>query len=144
MPVWKAAKENGEREIRLCVDLSPLNKLCPRDRVSVPSWDDHVSRLHGSTVFSKIDLKSSFHQIKLSEESERKTAFSVGASRFQYSRVPMGLSCAPASLIRLMNMVFSHCSDFVLSYVDDFIVHSRTEELHKEHLKKVFQCPNLL
>ena len=140
VPVWKAAKENEEREIRLCVDLSPLNKLTPRDRVSVPSWDDHVSRLYGSKVFSKIDLKSSFHQIALSEESQRKTAFSVGASRWQYCRVPMGLSCAPASLIRLMNMVFSHCSSFILSYMDDFIIHSVDEETHKLHLRQVFQC----
>ena len=142
VPVWKHASDDPHkpREIRLCVDLSPLNQLTPRDRVSVPTWDEHTSRLHGSKVFSKIDLKSSFHQIKLDAESQKKTAFSIGPHRYHYKTMPQGLSNSPASLIRLMAMVLAECNEFVLSYMDDFVIHSPDEETHKKHLEKVFEC----
>ena len=142
VPVWKHPSDDKDtpREIRLCVDLSPLNHLTPRDRVSVPTWDEHTARLHGSKVFSKIDLKSSFHQIKLDAESQKKTAFSIGPHRYMYRTMPQGLSNSPASLIRLMAMVLAECDEFVLSYMDDFVVHSPDEETHKKHLTKVFEC----
>ena len=80
VPVYKHGTEagTGDRPIRLTVDLSPLNRLTSRDRVTIPSWDEISAKLGGAKIFSKVDLKSAFHQISLDEASQRKTAFSIG------------------------------------------------------------------
>ena len=100
VPVYKHGTdtETGERPIRLTVDLSPLNRLTSRDRVTIPSWDEIAAKLAGAKVFSKIDLKSAFHQIALDEESQRKTAFSIGPRRYQFLTCPRGCRTVPRPL----------------------------------------------
>ena len=141
VPVYKhGTDQDGQRPIRLTVDLSPLNRLTSRDRVTIPTWDEIAAKLGGSKIFSKVDLKSAFHQIGLDEESQRKTAFSVGPRRYQFLTCPQGLSNSPSSLIRLIALVLGECEAFCLPYMDDILIFSSSEEEHEQHLLKVFEC----
>ena len=143
VPVYKASNDPDnpdERSVRVTVDLSPLNRLTNRDRVSIPTWDEIMSKLHGAKVFSKIDLKSAFHQIMLNERSQRKTAFSVGSRRYQFLTCPQGLANSPATLVRLMNLVLGPCDAFCIPYMDDILVFSKDIKSHEEHLRRVFSC----
>ena len=141
VPVYKNSSHPDEpRPIRLTVDLSPLNRLTARDRVSIPTWDEIMSKLKGSMIFSKIDLKSAFHQIKLDEISQKKTAFSIGSRRFQFLTCPQGLANSPSSLVRLMTLVLGRCDQFVIPYMDDILIFSPDVQTHRTHLNKVFEC----
>ena len=112
--------------------------MTPKDRVSVAGWDQYTQDMHGCKVFSKIDLKSSYHQIPLCKESQRKTAFSIGTRRFMFRTVPQGLSNSPATLQRLLNMVLSGVKN-CLHYMDDLLISTKTNEEHEEVLSEVFR-----
>ena len=139
VPVYKkdVDPKTGLQDIRLTVDYSRLNDLCPRDRVNLGTWDEFVTALHGSSVFSKFDMRSSYHQIGLTPESIPKTAFTINNRRFAYRTVPQGLSNSPATLARLLNMVFSGLQDNVCIYLDDFLAHTATVEEHKTLLTEI-------
>ena len=96
------------------------------------------SKLGGATIFSTIDLRSGYYHIGLTQESRAKSAFVVPMGKWQFKRTPFGLSQAPAYFQLLINKILMGCSSFVMGYLDDIIIFSKTEEEHLQHLEEIF------
>ena len=137
-PAVFVRKKNGE--IRLCVDYRELNKRTIKDAYPLPRPDEVQDRLMGSTVFSTLDLRSGYWQLPVHVDDQPKTAFCPGPGfgLFQFRRMPFGLSGAPASFQRLINMICCDLS-FVTTYLDDLLVHSKDIHEHVKHLEILFQ-----
>ena len=136
-PVVFAKKKDGG--LRLCVDYRALNKITVRDRYPLPNIGDLVDRLQGATIFSKLDLRSGYHQIRMAEKDIPKTAFVTHLGSFEWRVLPMGLTNAPATFQRLMNHLFTESTAFVAAYLDDIIIFSKNKEEHKEHIRYVLE-----
>jgi hypothetical protein len=125
-------KNNG---LRLCVDYRPLNAVTIKNTYPLPRIDMLFDQLTGAQVFSKIDLRSGYHQIKICDEDIPKTAFSTRYRLYEYLVMSFGLTNAPAHFMYLMNSVFMPELDkFVMVFIDDILVHSKSSEDHEEHL----------
>ncbi|WVZ76154.1 hypothetical protein U9M48_024152 [Paspalum notatum var. saurae] len=123
---------------RLCVDYRPLNTVTVKNKYPLPHIDILFDQLAGAKVFSKIDLKSSYYQIKITEEDIPKTAFSTRYGLYEYLVMSFGLTNAPAFFMYMMNSVFMNELDkFVVVFIDDILVYSKNEEEHEEHLRTV-------
>ena len=132
-----AEKKDGTK--RLCVDYRGLNAITKKDRYPMPRTDDAIDRMAGSRFFSKIDLRSGFHQILIKPEHRERTAFQVESGSYQFLVMPFGLANAPATFQRTMEMAFDDYRKFVQIYIDDVVIHSKTWSEHLQHLRKVFQ-----
>ncbi|MGH3053837.1 MAG: reverse transcriptase domain-containing protein, partial [Gaiellaceae bacterium] len=131
-----ARKQDGS--LRMCTDYRALNRITRRDQYPIPRMDDLFDRLHGAQFFSKLDLASGYHQVRVAEEDIPKTAFRTRYGLFEFLVLPFGLCNAPATFMRLMNHTFSDYLDkFVLIYLDDLLVFSRTFDEHLHHLDAV-------
>ncbi|WVZ97641.1 hypothetical protein U9M48_043158 [Paspalum notatum var. saurae] len=129
-------KDQGGK--RLCVDYRPLNAVTVKNKYPLPHIDILFDQLGGATVFSKIDLRSGYHQIKVREEDIPKTAFSTRYGLYEYLVMSFGLTNAPAFFMYLMNSVFMNELDkFVVVFIDDILVYSKNEKKHEEHLRIV-------
>ena len=105
----------------------------------LPKIDEMFAKLGGARVFSTIDLRSAYYHIGPTRESQAKSAFIVPMGKWQFKRTPFGLSQAPAYFQLLIDQVLMGCGDFVMGYLDDIIVFSKTEEEHLHHLEDIFK-----
>ena len=136
-PVLLVKKKDGGS--RLCVDYRQLNKLTIKKKYPLPRIDDLMDQLHGASVFSKIDLRSGYHQILVKAEDVQKTTFR-SHGHYEYVVMSFGVTNAPALFMDYMNRIFCPFLDkFVVVFIDDILIYSRTEEKHEEHLKIVLE-----
>nr|ACS91357.1 polyprotein [Coix lacryma-jobi] len=127
-----------DKTLRMCVDYRPLNDVTIKTKYPLPRIDLLFDQLVGAKVFSKIDLRSGYHQIKIRPEDIPKTAFTTRYGLYEYLVMSFGLTNAPAHFMYLMNSVFMPELDkFVVVFIDDILVYSKTKEEHAEHLRIV-------
>ncbi|WVZ93891.1 hypothetical protein U9M48_039843 [Paspalum notatum var. saurae] len=137
-PVLFVDKKDGSR--RMCMDYRALNDVTIKNKYPLPRIDDLFDQLQCACVFSKIDLRSGYHQMKIHPSDIPKTAFITRFGLYEYTVMSFGLTNAPAYFMNLMNKVFMEYLDkFVVVFIDDILIYSKTEEEHEEHLRLVLQ-----
>ncbi|MGB8816241.1 MAG: reverse transcriptase domain-containing protein [Minisyncoccia bacterium] len=137
--------ENGVWcKIRCCQDYRKVNKDTKREEHGLPHPDDVFSQLQGSTIFTKLDLRSGFYQLWIDEEDRDKTAFWCDRVLYRFKRMPFGLKCAPIVFQRVVDQCLAAggCSEFAIGFIDDIIIHSKDAEQHIEHVKQVLAALN--
>ena len=135
-PVFFVSKKNGE--LRLVVDYRGLNAQTLPDKFPLPLIDVVIDKMHDAKIFSRLDLRNGFYQIRMLPNDIFKTSFTTPLGLYEWVVMPMGLINAPASFQRVMTEIFKDLP-FVQVYMDDIVVHSPTEQLHHAHLRQVFQ-----
>ncbi|KAL0537623.1 hypothetical protein IC582_026606 [Cucumis melo] len=137
-PVLFVKKKDGS--MRLCIDYRELNKVTVKNRYPLPRIDDLFDQIQGATVFSKIDLRSGYHQLRIKDADVPKTAFRSRYGHYEFIVMSFGLTNAPAVFMDLMNRVFREFLDtFVIVFIDDILIYSKTEAEHEKHLRMVLQ-----
>jgi hypothetical protein len=137
-PVLLVKKKDGS--MRLCVDYRQLNKVTIKNKYPLSRIDDLMDQLVGAAMFSKIDLRSGYHQIRVKADDIPKTAFRTRYGHYEYTVMPFGVTNAPGVFMEYMNRIFHPYLDkFVVVFIDDILVYSKTEEEHTEHLRIVLQ-----
>jgi hypothetical protein len=132
--------EKKDKEMSLCVDYRPLNAVTIKNKYPLPRIDILFDQLAGAQVFSKIDLRSGYHQIKIRAEDIPKTAFTTRYGLYEYLVMSFGLTNGLAHFMYLMNSVFMlELDKFVMVFIDDILIYSRSMKEHKEHLRIVLQ-----
>ena len=135
-PVLFVRKKDGS--LRMCIDYRQLNKVTVKNRYPLPRIDDLFDQLQGAMWFSKIDLRSGYHQVRIREEDIPKTTFRTRYGHYEFRAMSFGLTNAPVVFMNLMNNVFRSFLDlFVIVFIDDILVYSRTESEHADHLRIV-------
>ncbi|GKE20769.1 putative reverse transcriptase domain-containing protein [Tanacetum coccineum] len=137
-PILFVKKKDGS--FRMCIDYRELNKLTVKNRYPLPRIDDLFDQLHGSSIYSKIDLRSGYHQLRVREQDISKTAFRTRYGHYEFQVMPFGLTNAPAVFIDLMNRVCKPYLDkFVIVFIDDILIYSKDKKKHEEHLKEILE-----
>lgn len=137
-PVLLVKKKDGS--MRLCVDYRQLNKVTIKNKYPLPRIGDLMDQLVGASVFSKIDLRSGYHQIKVKDEDVQKTVFRTRYEHYEYSVMPFGVTNAPGVFMEYMNRIFHEYLDrFVVVFIDDILVYSKSVAEHAEHLRIVLE-----
>jgi hypothetical protein len=121
--------------LRLCIDYRQLNKVTVKNKYLLPRIDDLFDQLKRARVFSKIDLRSGYYQLRIKELDVPKTAFRTRYGHYEFLVMPFGLTNAPAVFIDLMNQVFRPYLDrFVVIFIDYILVYSSSDQEHEQHL----------
>jgi hypothetical protein len=132
-PILFVKKKDGSQ--RLCVDYRMLNKQTIKNRYPLPRIDDMLDGIRGAKYFTKIDLQQGYHQIRIHPPDIHKTAFRTRYGHYEFTVMPFGLCNAPATFQRLMNDIFKeYLDDFVIVYLDDILIFSKTKEDHHKHV----------
>jgi hypothetical protein len=133
-------KKKKEGTLRMCVDYRPFNAVTVKNKYLLLRIDILFDQLVKARVFSKIDLRSGYHHIKIRTQDIPKTAFSTRYRLFEYLVISFGLTNAPAYFMQLMNSVFMpELDQFVTVFIDDILIYSENEEDHAKHLRIVLQ-----
>jgi hypothetical protein len=129
-----------DQSLRLCVDYRPLNAITIKNKYSLPRIDILFDQLADAKVFSMVDLRSGYHKIKIRLEDVPKTTFSTRYGLYEYLVMSFGLTNAPAHFMYLMNSVFMlELDKFVMVFIDDILIYSKSEEEHAQHLRVILQ-----
>ena len=133
------AKKKG-KTLRLCIDYNQLNRVTKKNRYPFPRIDDLFDQLRWAQVYSKIDLRTCYHQLRVRKADILKTEFMTRYGHFEFTVIPFRLTNALAAFMDLMHRVFQPCLDqFVLVFVDDLLIYSKSQEEHEGHLRIVLQ-----
>ena len=133
------AKKKG-KTLRLCIDYRQLNRVTIKNRYPLPRIDDLFDQLRGARVYSKIDLRTGYHQLRVRETDIPKTTFRTRYRHFEFTVMPFGLTNAPAVFMNLMHRGFQpYLDQFVIVFVDDILIYSQSEWEHEHHLRIVLQ-----
>ena len=124
--------------LRLCIDFRQLNKIIVKNKYPLPIIDDLFDRLKDVNILSKIDLKSRYHRVRIKDQDINKTTFRTRYGHYQLTIVPFELLNAPIVFMCLMNGIFIEYLDkFVIVYLDDILIYSKSKEEHEQHLRMV-------
>jgi hypothetical protein len=137
-PILFMKKKDGM--LRLCIDFRQLNKVTVKKKYPLPRIDDLFDQLKDAKIFSKIDLRSGYNQVRIKDEDINKTTVRTRYGHYEFTVVPFGLSNAPAVFMCLMNGVLRDYLDkFIIVFLDDILVYSKSEEDHEQHLRMVLK-----
>jgi hypothetical protein len=137
-PVLFVEKKDGTQ--RMCVDYHSLNEVTIKNKYPLPRIEDLFDQMKGASAFSKIDLRSGYHQLKIREPDIPNTTFHNQYGLYEYTVMPFGLRNAPAYFMYLMNKLFmEYLYKFVVVFIDDILIFSKTEEEHEKHLRMVLE-----
>ncbi|XP_019264632.1 PREDICTED: uncharacterized protein LOC109242230, partial [Nicotiana attenuata] len=124
----------------MCIDYRQLNKVTIKNKYPLPRIDDLFDQLQGARVFSKIDLRSGYHQLKIRDSDVPKTAFRTRYGHYEFLVMSFGLTNAPAAFMDLMNRVFRlYIDSFVIVFIDDILIYSRSLGENEQHFRLVLQ-----
>jgi hypothetical protein len=137
-PVLFVEKKDGTR--RMCINYRAMNEVTIKNKYPLPRIEDLFDQLRGASVFSKIDLRSGYHQLRIRPSDIPKTTFITQYGLYEFTDMSFGLTNAPAFFMNLMNSVFiDYLDKFVVVFIDDILIYSQSEEEHVDHLKMVLQ-----
>ncbi|GKE71772.1 putative reverse transcriptase domain-containing protein [Tanacetum coccineum] len=137
-PVLFVKKKDGS--FRMCIDYRELNKLTVKNRYPLPRVDDLFDQLQGSSVYSKINLRSGYHQLRVREEDISKTAFRTRYGHYEFQVMPFGLTNVPIVFMDLMNQVCKpYLYKFVIVFINDILIYPKSKQEHEEHLKLILE-----
>lgn len=132
------SKKDGT--LRMCIDYRELNKVTIKNKHSLPRIDDLFNQLRGARIFSQLDLRTGYHQMRIDEPSIHTTAFRTMYGLFEFLIMPFGLTNAPAYFIDMMHRIFNlYLDKFVIIFIDDILIYNKSEEEHSRHLSIVLQ-----